>query len=66
MKGKEFKCAFCKKHFIYDERVDIDFESKHKNHVCNDCYITMIKVILEGQCDSVISAYKEGINKGDK
>ena len=65
MKGKEFKCAFCKKPFIYIEQVDIDFESKHKNHVCSDCYITMINVILEGQCDSVVFAYNEQINKGD-
>ena len=50
----EFECAFCKKHFIYNEQVDIDFESKHKNHVCMDCYIIMTDVILEGQCDSLI------------
>lgn len=61
MEGKEFECAFCKKHFTYTEQVDIDYESKHENHVCDDCYITMIEVILEGQCDSIISAYNEQI-----
>lgn len=59
MESREFECAFCKKHFTYTEQVDIDFESKYKNHVCSDCYITIIKVFLEGQCDSIVSAYYE-------
>lgn len=59
----EFECAFCKKYFTYNEQVDIDFESKHKNHVCMDCYITMIEIILEGQCDSIMSTRNKKISK---
>lgn len=50
----EFECAFCKKKFIYDEPVDINYELKYKYHVCPDCYLTLIMVVKEGQCDSAI------------
>ena len=51
----EFECAFCKKKFVYDEPVDINYELQYKYHVCPECYLTLIVVIKEGQCDSAVS-----------
>lgn len=60
----DFKCYFCGKDFEYDEPVDIKDEQKHKYHVCADCYIKGINVILEGQYDSLLIHYKK--NKLEK
>lgn len=50
----EFICAFCKKNFVYEEQVDIDWETRWENHVCAECYITLLQVLKEGQCDEFV------------
>lgn len=50
-----FKCYFCEKDFQYDEPVDIEFEQKHKYHVCFSCYLKGIDVIREGQYSELIN-----------
>lgn len=51
----DFECYFCGKTFNYIEPVDIEDEQKHKYHVCIDCYIKGIDVILEGQYSELIN-----------
>ena len=57
----KFECYFCGKNFEYTESVDIEYEQKHKYHVCADCYIKGINVILEGQYDEIVSRRKENL-----
>lgn len=59
--SKAFKCCFCGIEDIITDEQDIKDEEKYSNYVCIDCYIKMLFVIKEGQCDRIVKFRAEQI-----
>ena len=54
----KYKCYFCGGTIEADEQVDIDYYNECKYPTCNDCYIKITDVIMDGQFDELIRRKK--------